>query len=187
MPSYKKSFSYFLILWPLWMKSGWAADYAAAIKDVDVRQQQNRYLLNAHLQYSLSPSAKQAIQNGVALSWIVLIKVQTIKWWWPIKVSALEIPWVIRYHALLNQYSVKNLSDESLEVFSSLRAALSYMGSLKDVDLQLDASQAQQHDYQLSLKIDFDREFLPIPLRAESYFSGQWFLSSEWMQWPLLK
>ena len=37
------------------------------------------------------------------------------------------------------------------------------------------------------IRVGFEREALPIPLRPTSYFDPQWALSSRWTLWQLQK
>ncbi|MEY3760764.1 MAG: hypothetical protein RIR39_2255, partial [Pseudomonadota bacterium] len=37
------------------------------------------------------------------------------------------------------------------------------------------------------VKVSFDRDALPLPLRPIAYIDPQWYLSSDWTLWPLKK
>ena len=41
--------------------------------------------------------------------------------------------------------------------------------------------------YVVAIKVSFDRDALPLPLRPLAYINPQWYLSSEWTLWPLKK
>ncbi|WP_305906419.1 DUF4390 domain-containing protein [Methylomarinum sp. Ch1-1] len=163
----------------------WADDYAARVENVEVLNVDDGYELNAHIVYVLSPTAKAAIYKGVPLSWKLLVKVQREGLLWNRTLYQQQLPFVIQHQALLNQYMVKNLSDDRVEMFASLKLALAYMGSIRLPLMGLRRSDG--HDYRLAIKIQFDREFLPVPLRPESYFDSQWDLSSDWFIWHLQK
>jgi hypothetical protein len=38
-----------------------------------------------------------------------------------------------------------------------------------------------------AVKVNFDRDALPLPLRPIAYIDPQWYLSSDWTLWPLKK
>jgi hypothetical protein len=46
---------------------------------------------------------------------------------------------------------------------------------------------ASDKDYLLAVKVNFDRDALPLPLRPIAYIDPQWYLSSDWTLWPLIK
>ena len=50
------------------------ADFSSQIKQVDIVQRGDEYLLSATIDYQLSEKAKTALQNGVPLYWQLLIK-----------------------------------------------------------------------------------------------------------------
>jgi uncharacterized protein DUF4390 len=161
-----------------------AEDYSTTITTAEVRSVDNHYVMNSRIRYGLSPVAKEAITKGVSLSWVLHIRIRKKSWLWDKTLYALEIPWVIQYQALLNQYSVHNLHDQHRESFATLNSALDYMGGLHNFVLPgYDLPIGKQH--YLAMRVEFDREFLPVPLRPESYFNSDWFLSGDWYIWPL--
>jgi hypothetical protein len=46
---------------------------------------------------------------------------------------------------------------------------------------------APEKQYLLAVKVNFDRDALPLPLRPIAYVDPQWYLSSDWTSWPLKK
>lgn len=159
-----------------------AADFSVTVEHVDLQLEGNEHVLQANGHYRLSPKAKEAIDKGVPLSWILRIKLQRHYWFWYRTVHERSIPYIIRYEALLNQYSVTNRNTGRQEMFATLNTALSFMGAIREPvwpgrRLALDSND------RLAVKLQFDREFLPIPLRPESYFDTQWALSSDWLIW----
>lgn len=159
-----------------------AKEIGAKIVSVDSQTTETGLVLNARLDYSLSTTAKQAINKGVPLSWILRVQIQRPLWFWHTTVREVRISFVIQYQALLNQYSVKNLMTDRVEMFAGLNAALDYMETIRDLVLP-GLTEHNVGDYRLAIKTQFDREFLPIPLRPESYFDSQWALSSGWFLW----
>ena len=159
-----------------------AVEFAAGIANIDVRREGSEQMLYGHIDYRLSPKAKEAIYKGVPLSWILLIKLQRKFWFWESTVHERRIPYVIRFEALLNQYSVKNLQTRRDVMFATLNSALGYMAAVR-VPIWPGNELSFDESYRVAVKVKFDREFLPIPLRPESYFDPQWALSSDWVIW----
>ncbi len=167
----------------MWSASLLAGEFSAKVRYVNIQQKGADYVLNAHFDYVLSPVAKEAIQKGVPLSWVVLVKVQYQRLLWNKTIYVAKIPFVIQYHALLNQYSVTDKRSKVVEVFSTLASAMNFMATVRDLKLMKDSALDRSKDYLVALKIQFDREFLPIPLRPESYFNSDWSMSSDWFIW----
>jgi hypothetical protein len=85
-------------------------------------------------------------------------------------------------------YRVKNESSGEVYNFSTLAAALDLMSTIRDFPvissgfINLDKNQ-----YHTAVRVLFDRNALPLPLRPIAYLNPQWYLSSDWTLWPLTK
>jgi hypothetical protein len=90
----------------------------------------------------------------------------------------------LQYHALLNLYRVKNESTGRIDNVSTLSTALNLISTLRNFHL-LDNAAVTAANTEVAIKVEFDREALPLPLRPMAYLSQQWNLSSEWSVWPL--
>ncbi len=162
-----------------------AEGFSAIVKNVKVKKKEDEYRLNATIDFKLSPIAKEALQKGIALSWIVTIKVQKEGVLWDSTIRVIELSYQIRNHALLNLYSVKKASESHM--FSTLTAALKSMSKIRKL-VVIDAQSLQIDErYHMTIKVQFNREELPVPLRPMSYFNPQWMLSSDWSVWQLQK
>ncbi|MDC9729634.1 MAG: DUF4390 domain-containing protein [Methyloprofundus sp.] len=133
----------------------------------------------AQLEFRLSPTAKDALLSGIVL-------------YWEIKVSASEASFLaffnqqvysrverlsLRYNTLFNDYRVRNEVDMSFRRFSSLADAIEYLSVIQyssdTVFLTKDRACITT-----DLKVLFDIEALPIPLRPIAYFDSGWDLSA---------
>lgn len=162
-----------------------AESFAARISCSAPAQHDRAYWLNSRIQYTLSPTAKEALDKGVPLAWVVSVRVQQTGRWWPVTLSEQQRRYSLQFHALLNQYSVKRSDAESAETFLSLNAALDFMSVVPDIKLiDREALHNGEH-YQIAIKARFDREALPSPLRPTAYLNSDWFLSSDWILCPL--
>lgn len=160
-----------------------ADDFSTLVNKVKLKKKDAGYKLNANIDFNLSPTAKEALQKGIALSWRVIVKVQQKGSLWDTTIQEIELSYRIRKHALLHLYSVKQST--SLRMFSTLTAAMNSMSKIRKlaiIDLQSLQSDAS---YQVAVKVQFNREALPVPLRPISYFNSQWALSSDWSVWQL--
>lgn len=163
----------------------WANDFSAAIRNVQITDVAGRYKLNADIDYVLSPIAKEALQKGISLTWTIIIKTEKIGFLWNSQLSEIRKTYQIKNHALLNLYSVKQLNSGEKDMFSTLTSALDFISKIRGA-LIVDKYLIQfGQQYRVAIKVKFEREALPVPIRPFSYFDPQWALSSQWMLWPI--
>ncbi len=146
----------------------------------------NVYLLDAHIDYALTPKALDALHNGVPLTLELKIEVtRSRRFLWDETVAALKQRYQIRYHPLTQQYLVNNLNTGVSEGYPTLRAALQALGQLRDFPMLDHSVLRPGEDYHAHLRVLLDIESLPAPLRPLAYLSRDWHLSSDWYSWPL--
>jgi hypothetical protein len=68
-----------------------------------------------------------------------------------------------------------------------LQAALDLLSTLRDFPLIEKAKIADKEEYIAGMKVTFERDALPLPLRPIAYMNPQWYLSSDWYVWTLKK
>ena len=176
-----------VLLWLLPF-SGYADEYAAEVKLAEITLQGDSYMLSADIVYQLSNKAKEALQNGVPLFWDIQVKIKQQRGvLWDNTLVDTAIRYRIQYHALLNMYRVRNEGDAEVYNFSTLSAALGLMSAVRDFRVIGKAELAPEKKYICAVKVNFDREALPLPLRPIAYVDPQWYLSSDWTLWPLKK
>jgi len=176
-----------VLLWLLPF-SGYADEFAAEVKQAELTLQGNSYVLSADIVYQLSEKAKEALQNGVPLFWDIQIKMlQHRNVVWDKTLVDTSIRYRIQYHALLNMYRVRNERNGEVYNFSTLSAALDLMSAVHDFPVIEKSELAPEKHYLCAVKVSFDREALPLPLRPIAYIDPQWYLSSDWTLWPLKK
>jgi hypothetical protein len=128
------------------------------------------------------------LQNGVPLFWDIHIKTfQHRDYFWDKPLVNAGIRYRIQYHALLNMYRVRDEGGGHLYNFSTLSAALDLMSTLSDFHVLDKVSYVPGKRYAVGIKVTLDRDALPLPLRPVAYINPQWYLSSDWTLWPLIK
>jgi hypothetical protein len=161
---------------------------AATIKKAEISVQDNIYILSADITYHLSKNAQEALQNGVPLFWVVRVKIsQHRPVLWDKTLVEIAIRYRLQYLALLNMYRVRNENNGLINNFSTLAAAMDLMSKIRGVQLINKAALSHEKLYFAAIKVEFDREALPLPLRPITYLNPQWYLSSDWTVWPLEK
>jgi hypothetical protein len=176
-----------VLLWLLPL-CGYANEFAAEVKQAEITVQGDGYVLSADIIYQLSEKALEALQNGIPLFWDLQVKVQQQRaLLWNKTLIDTAIRYRIQYHALLNMYRVRNEGNGDVYNFSTLSAALDLMSAIRDFRVIGKAELAPDKQYLCAVKVSFDREALPLPLRPIAYIDPQWYLSSDWTLWPLKK
>lgn len=156
-------------------------EYATTIKQAQVELQGDHYVLNAEINYNLSPAAKAALLKGIALSWTIPVVLQRRhRFFWPETVWHQDLRYQVQYFALLNVYRVKAEHTGQVEHFASLNAALNAVAFINALFIADKQQFIAGRLYQVQLKVKFEREALPIPLRPISYVDQEWYLSSDW-------
>jgi hypothetical protein len=166
----------------------YADQFAAEVTQAEIKLQGESYVFSTKIVYNLSEKANDALQNGVPLFWNLQVKLQQQrKLIWNKTLLDAEIRYRIQYHALLNMYRVINEGNGDVYNFSTLSAALDLMSVVIDIPLMVRNELDPKKHYLCAVKVNFDRDALPLPLRPIAYIDPQWYLSSDWTLWPLKK
>ncbi|MCC6208324.1 MAG: DUF4390 domain-containing protein [Gammaproteobacteria bacterium] len=144
------------------------------------------YYLEANIDYRFSQPALEAMEKGVPLTVVMRIEILLERnYLWSQKVATLEQRYQISFHALSQQYMLRNLNSGSQYTFPSFDAARKVLGTI--VDLPVIDSNLLEDDARYSgrLMAELDVDQLPVPLRLLALVSKDWQLNSVWYSWPL--
>lgn len=168
--------------------SVYPSDAGVTIKSAETTLLGEDYVLSAQIDYQLSEKAIEALSNGVSLFWTYHFKIQEHRdFLWDNTLVEKNFRYRIQYHALLKMYRIINESNDLVQNFSTLHAALDALSTLQDYKLIEKSKITDQKKYTAGIKITFERDALPLPLRPIAYTNPQWYLSSDWYVWPLKK
>ena len=162
-----------------------ANNFSSSFSHIRTPRINQHYYVEVDMNYPLSPTAKEALSKGIPLFWEIDIQLKKTGFLWDNTVRHIRLNYQLKYHALLNLYSIKHLETSTLSMFSSLTSALHNLSKIRKSKLIHQSKINDITDYYLTLKIHFIREALPTPLRPLSYFNSQWALSSERILWQL--
>jgi len=162
-----------------------AEDQHITIRSASLSLQDKTYLLNAHIDYSLSDEAIKALHNGVTLTFNVdLSIIESRSWLWNKHLNNLSLPYQIKYHTLAETYQVSDTTNNLQHNFSSLSAALHALGTINDTPIHAITNDGAS-TVNGSLKAYLNIEALPLPMRPLAYITAGWYLRSDTFQWPL--
>jgi Domain of unknown function (DUF4390) len=185
---FSRNFFVAIFLFSLSTGISYAEKFGAEIKKAELTLQGDSYVLSAELDYQLSKRALNALLNGVPLFWNLKIIIrQKRNYLWDKTLVEKTIRYRIQYHALLNMYRVRNEDTGLVENFSTLSPALALISIPSNFRLLDKEKVDPQKTFYAQMKIIFDREALPLPLRPIAYLNPQWHLSSNWYIWSLTK
>ena len=150
----------------------------------------NGYVLNAKIKYPLTARVKEAIDNGITITFsqqFELIDSTPIlgKYWhWNTTLWSSEIRYQLRYHALTQQYLLLDIDTHLQQNFSTLDDTLNALGRI--INFNLPPEYIDEPDTLIfQLRSGIDLNSLPTPMRPGVLVSSKWQLTSPWVaaQW----
>lgn len=162
-----------------------ANEFSAQIKNASLNRQEGWYTLDADVEYVLSPAAKEAIESSLPLVWHLKIQLKQVRNFRDKTLINLNYGYKVRYRALLNNYSVTTLSTQREKKYPSLSEALDSLSRIRELKVISASALKKNKLYEVAIKLEFDKEQLPAPLRPVAYFDSEWNLSSDWYVWQL--
>jgi hypothetical protein len=163
-----------------------AGEYGIVIEHAQLQRKNANYVLDADIAYRLTPKVLKTLQNGIPLEWTLRVQVYRQRnYLWDQCVADVEHLYRLRYQALMNAYQVRDESRGEAGYFTTLAAALEAMGVIRDLPLPELPPLAKDASYSARIRMQLDKEALPLPLRPVSYVSSDWYLSSGWYSWSV--
>lgn len=146
------------------------------------------YQLSARLGFDLSTEVNEAIQNGIPVTLALDIEVlQPREYLWAKTISRIKQQYKLQYHALSEQYLVKNLTTSEITFYRVLDDALYYLENVKNLFVIKEQQLDSGLEYVARMRAGVNVKDLPAPLRFFAYFSSGWNLNSGWFSWSLSK
>jgi Domain of unknown function (DUF4390) len=143
------------------------------------------FLLHARVEYPDNPAIRDALRDGVTLTFDLDTRVERERrFWFDAEVVALTLRRELAYHAVSERYVVRDARSGDQQSFATLEEALKQLGTVDGwpilVEPQLDGGQ-----YHVSVRAGVRRGRLPSSLRAIMFWTDDWHRTSEWYSWSL--
>jgi hypothetical protein len=156
-----------------------------------IQQIGNGYVLNAQIDYPLTPRVAEALENGVPLTFVQELElvrsfpVLGSFWQWETTLWQIELRYELRYHALAEQYVVLSLDTHNQQNFPSVEGALAAVGHIENLSLPPEHT-TKTGNLILRIRSGLDLYALPTPMRPGALISSKWQLTSPWVEavWP---
>lgn len=150
----------------------------------------NGHVLNATINYPLTPRVIEALDNGIPIVFFQEFKLLDITpllgeyWQWEQTLWRTKIRYELRYHALAQQYVLQDLATGKERHFPSLEGTLHALGKIQNFTLPPE-HMAVSNDLTFLLRSGIDLYALPTPMRPGAIISSKWHLTSPWTpaQW----
>lgn len=189
MPYYKKIKHVFLsVIFLISVLANLPAVYAASnpssihIKTAELTLLEDTYVLNSELDISMSPFIEDALNKGVALTFLVEFQLSTPrKYWFDDEVVSQSHHVTISYHALSRQYLINRAGRQ--QSYGSLQKAKEDLSKIKDWSVFDKRTLKKGETYQAGLRVRLDQTKLPKPLQVEAAGSDDWSILSERHRW----
>ena len=162
-----------------------ALDGALEVSSAYVNFDKGVIALYARVEYPLNPAIREALQDGVTLTFDVEAKVDRERHlWFDSNVVDLTLRRELAYHVITDRFVVRDVRSGDQESFDTLKDALAYLGKVDDwpilVEPQLDGGR-----YIISVRAGVRRGKLPASLRALLFWTNDWQRVSKWYSWSL--
>ena len=162
-----------------------ALDGVLEVRSAYVNIEKGVFLLHARVEYPVSPAIRNALRDGVSLTFDLDARVDRERhYWFNANIVDVTLRRELTYHAVSDRYLVRDTRTRDQESFSTLDEALDYLGKVDAwpilVEPQLDSG-----SYTISVRAGMRRGHLPASLRAILFWTDDWARESEWYTWSL--
>lgn len=163
-----------------------ALDGALEVQSAFVSVTGGVYQLNARVRYPSNEQTESALRDGMTLYFDLDVEItRERRFWMNATVVSVGLRRELSYHSVTERYIVRDPLATEQRTFTTLDAALQYLGAV-DAWPILVASQARgSGDYQVSVRASIHRGKLTDALRTLMFWSDDWQRTSEWYSWSL--
>jgi len=162
-----------------------ALDGTLEVRSAYVNIDNGVFLLHADIQYPLNPQIRDALRDGVTLTFDLDTRIERHRrFWFDANIVDLTLRRELFYHAVTDRYLVRDARSGNQESFATLEEALASLGTVDAwpilVEPQLDGG-----SYKVSVRAGVRRGHLPTSLRVLMFWTDDWHRESEWYTWSL--
>lgn len=141
--------------------------------------------LKSHI--GMSEEQEQMLLNGIPLTFVYDIRIEK-KGFLSQNSYRKEVRYLLFYHGLSKQFVVRDLETKKQHSYPILSLALLSISTPVEIVIHMENRDGLMlQEYEGRAKLWLDIEALPTPLRIPAYLSSNWWLSSDWFKWELLK
>ena len=143
------------------------------------------FLLHARVEYPINPQIKDALRDGVTLTFELDTRVERERrLWFNATIVDLTLRRELMYHAVSDRYVVRDVKTGQQQNFPTLDEAIAYLGRIDSWPILVEP-QLNGGSYLISVRAGVRRGKLPASLRALFFWTDDFRRVSEWYSWSL--
>lgn len=163
-----------------------AAEYGIFIQQASITRVEDQGILNADVDYALTPSSISALENGVSLTLLLEFSLQLARPFWLNETVISEQRRIqLRYQPLAKSYQIADLASGVVQNYASLSSVMDTLQRIRGWRIPGAGELDPDPSYVGRLRFRLDIESLPLPLRAVAYTSPDWRLDCPIYEWPV--
>jgi hypothetical protein len=162
-----------------------ALDGVLEVRSAYVNIDNGVFLLHARIEYPVNPAIRDALRDGVTLTFDLDTRVERERrFWFNANIVELTLRRELAYHAVSDRYVVRDVRSDEQQNFPTLEEALAYLGKVDGWPILVEP-QLNGGNYVISVRAGVRRGRLPASLRALMFWQNDWHRVSEWYSWSL--
>jgi uncharacterized protein DUF4390 len=162
-----------------------ALDGVLEVRSAYVNIDNGVFLLHARIEYPVNPAIRDALRDGVTLTFDLETRVdRERRLWFNANIVELTLRRELAYHAVSDRYVVRDVKSDEQQTFPTLEEALAYLGKVDGWPILVEP-QLNGGMYVISVRAGVRRGKLPASLRVLLFWADDWHRVSEWYSWSL--
>ncbi len=162
-----------------------ALDGVLEVRSAYVNIDNGVFLLHARVEYPVNPAIRDALRDGVTLTFDLDTRVERERrLWFNASIVDLTLRRELMYHAVSDRYVVREVKSGQQESFPTLEEAVTYLGRVDSWPILVEP-QLNGGNYLISVRAGVRRGHLPASLRALFFWTDDFRRVSEWYSWSL--
>jgi hypothetical protein len=162
-----------------------ALDGVLDVRSAYVSVEGGVFLLHARIDYPVNPAIRDALHDGVTLTFDLDTRVGRVRrLWFDAEIVDLTLRRELAYHAVSDRYVVREVRSGNQKSFATLEEALTDLGAVDGWPILVEP-QLSEGNYRVSVRAGVRRGRLPASLRTLLFWTDDWHRVSEWYTWSL--
>ncbi len=154
------------------------SSFAAKLLDSEQLFTKQQLLFKPRFELTIAEKIIEAINNGIAVTFVVQAKLnQDVEWWFDSVISNKIQTFKLHYYSMSRVYQLHNISRDNTQNFVSLDLLLKQLSEETEFDFDL----SQGGDY-IETRIFLDKQALPSTMQLPTVFDQDWNINSDWQK-----
>lgn len=154
---------------------------SAQLIEADQQIINNKLYFKPKFKLNISDKIAEAINNGIAVTFVVQASMyEEMDWWIDKNISNKIQTFQLRYYSMSRAYQLYNKSNGNEQNLASLELLINQLS--KETEFVFDLT--QNSDY-IETRIFLDKQALPSTMQLPTVFDQDWNINSDWQQVPV--